>query len=528
MNRFWLGFAAAAAIAAGGGKASAATLETGAVVRIETGEVRGEATAAYRRFQAMPYAAPPVGDLRWRSPRPAARWSGVRDATQPSPACLQPPGGTSAKRLSEDCLYLDVVAPVAAAKGYLRPVLVWIYGGGFSTGAAMDYDSRRLAVEGDLVVVTLNYRLGALGFFGMPGLAGSGEFALQDQQAALRWVQRNIAAFGGDPANVTLAGESAGAMSTCAQLVSPQAKGLFQKGIMQSGSCIQGWPKSMIWPGAEAFEQFVPLATLQVDGAAAAAKLGCQGPDALTCLKALPGEAVLKGLPFSRPAYGGPLLPLKPAQALADGRIHRVPLIWGATHDEWRSSAGIYAKMTPFTPELYRTLLRDAFGARADQVEAVYSASAYGSPAYAWAAASTDNAWACPTLTSVRLARRRVPVFQYQFADADAPNPAYPLAPDFKLGAGHATELAYLFDLGGRPAAMRPDQKALASAMVRYWAAFAATGRPQVRGLPAWPEVTGDEERRALSLAPGVDAIRPVDIWTNHHCDLWATVTGGG
>ena len=506
------------------GPASAAPEADGAVVKTSAGLVRGEATATYRRFLAIPFAAPPVGDLRWRAPQPAAPWSGVRDARRSGPACLQPPGGSAAKTVTEDCLYLDVVAPVDAGPDKPRPVMVWVYGGGFTTGSASDYDARRLAVQGDVVVVTVNYRLGSMGFLGLPGLDGSGTFGLQDQQAGLRWVQRNIRAFGGDPHNVTLFGESAGAMSTCAQLVSPTSKGLFHKAIMQSGSCIQSWPKGMIWPTADAFHQFVPVDELASDGAAAAAKLGCSGADVLACLRKLPGDVALKGLPFSRPAYGGATLPEEPAKALAAGRFQAVPLIWGSTHDEWRSSSGIFAKTTPFTAELYRNILKGAYGDKAGEIEALYPLSANGTAEYAWAAASTDSVWSCATLASARLASRRTAVFQYQFDDQNAPNPAYPVPPGFKLGAAHATELMYLFDLSGNPAPFTPEQKALAHTMILYWSNFATTGHPGGPGAPDWRAFGGEADTTALSLAPGEGAIRPVDIGTNHHCGFWAKV----
>jgi len=516
-----LGLAAAALI---WGQASAAPDLDGAVVKTSAGLVRGEATTAYRRFLAIPFAAPPVGDLRWRAPQPVTPWSGIRDAVQPGPACLQPPGGSAAKQVTEDCLYLDVVAPADAAPDRPRPVMVWVYGGGFSTGSASDYDARRLAVQGDVVVVTVNYRLGAMGFLGLPGLEGSGTFGLQDQQAGLRWVHRNITAFGGDPHNVTLFGESAGAMSTCAQLVSPTSKGLFHKAIMESGSCIQRWAKGMIWPTAGGFHQFVPVDELASDGAAAAATLGCSGSDALACLRKLPGQAALKGLPFSRPAYGGETLPEEPAKALAEGHFHAVPLIWGSTHDEWRSSSGIFAKTTPFTAELYRGILKGAYGDKAAEIEALYPLSASGTAEYAWAAASTDSAWSCATLASARLASRRTTVFQYQFDDQNAPNPAYPVPPGFKLGAAHATELMYLFDLSGNPAPFTPEQKALAHTMILYWSNFATTGHPNGRGAPDWPAFGGATDVAAQSLAPGEGGIHPVNIWANHHCGFWAKV----
>jgi len=230
------------------------TADTGAIVRTDFGPVRGTVTSEYRTFQGIPYAAPPVGELRWRPPQPPERWSTPRDATTPGSRCPQLasaelgfPGS-----VDEDCLYLNVITPRSARPGQLRPVMVWVHGGAFLWGAGSDYDARRLAVGGDVVVVTVNYRLGLLGFLGHPSLEGSGNFGLQDQQAALRWVRRNAAAFGGDPGNITVFGESAGALSVCAQLASPASGGLFHRAVMQSGPCMMDWPDNALIPGVPA------------------------------------------------------------------------------------------------------------------------------------------------------------------------------------------------------------------------------------------------------------------------------------
>jgi para-nitrobenzyl esterase len=505
------------------GVLGATPLAAPGLVTMESGVLQGEIGAGFERFRAVPYAAAPVGPLRWRRPQPAARWDGVRDATQPGAGCLQSPGATAAPRLSEDCLFLEVTRPAGVDRGERLPVMVWIHGGGFSTGAGSDYDARRLAIEGRVVVVAVNYRLGSMGFYSHPNLEDSGLFGLLDQQEALRWVRRNAAAFGGNPANVTVFGESAGAMSICAQLVAPGAKGLFDKAILQSGTCLQRWAKSMIWPGAEGFDQFPALTETAAAGAAAAKTMGCGQPDAITCLRGLSAEVVMKSAGGARPAYGGAALPERPATALVEGRFHRVPLIWGSTRDEWRASAGIFDKTTPFTAGLYRKFLTEGFADRAKEVEARYPGSELGGAVYAWAAVSTDSAWSCPTLESVRAAGRHAPVYFYQFDDREAPNPAFPVAPDFKLGAAHATELAYLFDLPAGPTLTR-EQRTLASGMIGYWSSFARDGRPSAAGLPTWPAVTGSLETRALSLKPVPDSILIVDVEERHHCAFWRDV----
>lgn len=241
---------ATAVPAAGAGPASP-------VVRTEQGLVRGVAHDSYTTFDGIPYAAPPSGPLRWRAPVPAAAWHGVRDATKPASRCVQMPtpgagggGGAGAVVGSEDCLYLNVTVPATkpAATAKKRPVLVWMHGGAFLGGSGSDYGAERLAVQGDAIVVTVNYRLGIFGYFGHSGLGAAPPFGLADQQAALRWVRANAARFGGDPGSVTLFGESAGALGICAHLTSPTAAGLFQRAVLQSGSCLTSFPRGALAP----------------------------------------------------------------------------------------------------------------------------------------------------------------------------------------------------------------------------------------------------------------------------------------
>jgi para-nitrobenzyl esterase len=212
---------------------------SGPVVRTSDGAVRGLANGAVDEFLGIPYAAPPVGALRWRPPQPAARWFGVRDATQFGPHCPQLASPFGQASTSENCLFLNAVTPSWRPPRRRTPVMVWIHGGALVTGESDDYLPTKLVQDG-VTVVTINYRLGALGFLAHPALADakgqSGDYGLMDQQAALRWVQRNIAGFGGDPRNVTVFGESAGGLSTLSQLASPQARGLFEKAIVESGS----------------------------------------------------------------------------------------------------------------------------------------------------------------------------------------------------------------------------------------------------------------------------------------------------
>src|SRR5215471_13980724 len=320
---------AVAVVTAGAGNAIASPTSGSAnpVVRIDDGFVRGMATGTVDEFLGLPYAAPPTGNLRWRPPAPPAAWAGVRDATQFGPSCPQaltrnpllPPGP-----ISEDCLYLNVYTPPQGSGNEGSwPVLVWIHGGGLVQDGARDYDGSGLAADG-MVVVTINYRLGALGFLAHPALASrpggpAGNYGLMDQQAALRWVQRNIAQFGGNPDNVTIAGQSAGGLSVLAQMVSPGARGLFQRAIVESGTF--------------ALNQR-PLATAEAAGEAFATAVGCSDQTA-ACLRNAPVSNLVNDFGVEIPGVvDGSVLTQAIGTALAGGQFARVPVINGITHDE--------------------------------------------------------------------------------------------------------------------------------------------------------------------------------------------------
>ncbi|SDR79476.1 carboxylesterase/lipase family protein [Actinopolymorpha singaporensis] len=502
------------------------------VVRTDRGPVAGTATDHYRLFQGIPYAAPPTGRLRWANPRPAAHWDGVRTATNPGNPCPQGPGEVPGGSTTEDCLYLNVASPATAGPTTAgpkrpRPVVVWVHGGGFTSGAGSSYDARRLAVRGDVVVVTVNYRLGVFGYFALPGLRGSGDFGLQDQLAALRWVRRNIAAFGGDPHNVTLAGESAGGMSTCAFLTAPAAAGLFQKGIMQSGSCLLDWPENTWYPGMPAFAPYAPLAQVEEFGRETAADLHCADPQtavALACLRKVAPERLLAvDQPYNMPAYGTPLLPRDPAVALRAGHFRKVPVISGGNRDEGAGNAAALQHNQPLTEQGYLDLLTGTFGADAGrQVAAHYPVAAFGTPAQAWAAVISDRPWACPTLRGTQLLARRTTTYAYEFADRTAPNLGAPPPPNFRLGASHAFDLPYVFDFSAYGLRLDPAQQHLSDQMVGYWTRFAATGNPNGPGLPAWRAFRpGDTTAPALAT-PADGGVRPVDLAARHQCRFWA------
>ncbi|MER7146829.1 carboxylesterase/lipase family protein [Streptomyces xanthochromogenes] len=492
--------------------ASVSAAGSAPVVRTGAGVVRGADHEGYRVFFGVPYAAPPVGALRWALPRPAVAWRGVRDATRPAPACAQPAGEVPGGSTGEDCLHLNVTAPSDASPSRPRPVLVWLHGGGFTSGAGSSYDAHRMAVRGDVVVVTVDYRLGALGFLGRAGLPGSGTFGLADQQAALRYVRRNIGAFGGDARNVTLAGESAGAYAVCAQLASPAAAGLFHRAIMESGPCTGG-PARPFAPYA------VGPAAAEAAGAKLADAVGCaRRADVLGCLRRVPVARLLAAQGAdAQPEYGTPLLPRDPAGAVASGRMARVPVLIGANHDEgtvW--AAGIIAAGTSVTPANWPDVVREFVPdpARAAEVVAAYPVHGTdGGPVFG--AVVGDANYACPTLRTGSLLAARQPVWRYEFADPDPPRPT-PAPPPFPLGATHTTELPYLFDLGGRSRDMTEGQHRLADTMIGYWTRFARSGDPGGGGAPRWTR------SQVQGLAP--DRTGPVRPGAVHHCGLWATM----
>ena len=272
------------------------------------------------------------------------------------PPCAQQPAVPHA---SEDCLYLNITVPAGPGP---KPVMVFLHGGGLTTDSGSNYNPSRMAAAGDVIVVTIDFRLGIFGFFGHAGLPGSGTFGLQDQQAALRWVRANVTAFGGEPGNVTLFGQSGGAVATCAQLTSPGSEGLFQRAIMESGNCQLNYPRDASGSGVPAVSFFHPVAIVDRAGQAAATALRCNlGSNAadLACLRALPAPALAGQYDhFGVVATGTPVLPLDPTAALRRGLFQRIPVMLGQTRDEYRLLAGILAdESAPITSAQYAGLI---------------------------------------------------------------------------------------------------------------------------------------------------------------------------
>ncbi|MER6392451.1 carboxylesterase family protein [Streptomyces sp. NPDC001523] len=505
------------------------------VVRTDHGLVRGVAHGSYTAFSGIPYAAPPTGPLRWRAPAPAARWQGVRDATTAAPRCVQMPAPGAGEVVgSEDCLYLNVTTPTPTrtAAGQKRPVMVWMHGGAFLGGSGSDHDTRELTVRGDAVVVTINYRLGIFGYFGHPGLGSAPPFGLADQQAALRWVRANAERFGGDPGRVTLFGESAGALSVCAHLTSPTASGLFQRAVLQSGSCLMSFPAGALGPGTPAYEPFASRRDVQTAGTDAARQLGCAtgtSDEVQACLRGLSTDRLATAQlmqSFNRPAFGNALLPEAPRQAFTSGRFHRVPIIQGTNQDEMRMFVGVSLAAFPLhTENDYRARLVDAFGSSAPDVEAEYPAARHPTPALAWAAVLTDRSLACTTLAADRAIAAHapgLPLYGYEFSDPDAPVLlGLPANPGFPYGAAHGFELPYLFSSFPTERPLTDTQRALSHRMVDYWTSFARTGNPNRSDAPRWPVLRPSSPRTVQALAPGPGGVRPVDARAAHHCAFW-------
>jgi para-nitrobenzyl esterase len=512
--------------------------QPGEVVRVESGLLRGLVGDDTVSFLGVPYAAPPVGPLRWAPPKPPAQWSGIRDARKPASPAAQGPGELPSGSTSEDCLDFNITVPLRSANRGTKPVMVWLHGGGFSSGTANTYNPRRLVAEGGVIVVTVEFRLNIFGFFGFPGLDGSGTFGLQDQQAALRWIQRNIAAFGGDPGNVTLFGESGGAIAACGQLTSPGAAGLFHKAILQSGAATTSWPRNAANLGPHG-SFWRPVREIESAGDALAAEMGCKeqqgSPAALEWLRAQPTAALLAhSQGFGTAGHGGSVLPHHPAKAMKEGHFRAIPVISGYTRDEGRALALgmlLTAGGKAMTEDAYHDLLVKAFGARARQVEDRYPRSRYGSPALAWAAIYTDRMFACPQLVATRDLARHAPAYAYEFADPNAPG-LLPIFPGFPPGASHSGELPFLFDIENRPVditgkhiPLADEQKALARTMVRYWTRFAHTGNPNGTETPHWPRFSADSATPPVQvLASGPKGVGPSrDATAAHQCDFWAT-----
>ena len=456
-----------------------------AQVKIDSGALAGGASDGVLSFKGVPFAAPPVGPLRWRAPQPAAAWAGVRPATDYGHDCMQLPFPSDAAPLGtkpdEDCLVMNVWRP-AESTGRKLPVMVWLYGGGFVNGGSSPavYDGGQFAKHG-IVFVSFNYRLGRFGFFAHPALSKAnadggllGNYAYMDQIAALKWVQRNIAAFGGDPANVTVFGESAGGGSVHMLLTSPMARGLFAKAVIESGGGRGGLLGSRTVQAAEP----IGVAFAKANG------IEGDGPDALAALRALPQEKLVNGLnmasmgPAAATYVGGPLLDGKlvvenPDDAYRAGRGARVPVMIGA------NSQDIGFAFAKSMDELFKP-----FGANVAKARAAYDPANTGDVRAVGAKVAMDRTMEEPArFTAAEFARQGLASYEYRFSYvATSMRGQWP-------GAPHATEIPYVFDTVATKYGkdLTPADEATAKAANAYWANFAKTGDPNGPGLPHWP-----------------------------------------
>ncbi len=465
---------------------------TGPVVEAPAGTVEGRTVKGMRIFKNIPYAAPPVGKLRWAPPQPHARWQNVRDATSFGPACMQPKRtapsiyGGDQPAMSEDCLSLNIWAPEGASN---LPVFLWIHGGSLTSGSASDplYDGSALADRG-MVVVSINYRLGALGYLAHPALSAespdniSGNYGLLDQIAALEWVKRNIGAFGGDAGNVTIAGESAGALSVMYLMTAPDARGLFHKAIAESAYMVSA-------PALrEKRNGMVPAEDQGVD---LAQKLGAAS---LAALRAMSAEEIVNKAPangyFPFPVIDGKTVPRQLVESFDRNEQAPVPILAGFNAGEIRSLRFLLPK-APADAATYEAAIRANYGEFADAFLARYPAKNIDESMLA-ATRDAMYGWTSERLVSNQAALGQ-PAYFYFF------DHGYPATEQWKLHAFHAAELPFVFDTAGKTPPLWPEipnklvERKLTEAMGDYWASFARDGQPRAKGQPDWLPYSEDK-----------------------------------
>lgn len=522
-------------------------------LRVETkeGPVKGFVANNVAEFLGIPYAAPPVGNLRWRPPRKHESWTKVLHATAYGPQCAQtqerpfngPPNN------NEDCLYINVFTPNLDAGNKSKvPVMFWSYGGGEADGESNDYDGSKLAAQGHVVVVTFNYRMNLMGFLAHPALNNEGHlfanYGLLDNQFALKWVHQNIAAFGGDPNNVTVFGQSAGSRNSASEVVSPLAKGLFHRAIFESGAIPPETPLSIAEQKAIAF----------------AVAAGCgSGTDAKTakCLRALTAAQVeaLAGTVSGNSAYvtglivDGTILPEPAIDQYTKGNFNHVPILDGDVLNEGTfelSGTEYYeSPRTPLTEDQFLADMNKTYGGNAgpggsppayppgtvDKVLKQYPLKAYPSPELQWAAVRTDSGYSCPTRHVNRILASQVPLYTYEFRDQTAPIYG-PKMPGFEYLAYHTSDIRYYWrDYHGGPLGiLRPlnkKQEKLSDQLIAAWSNFARTGNPNGLGNTPWPRYQPKKNGLIFSenIAPAGLGTETDAFWSaEHKCDFWEKV----
>jgi para-nitrobenzyl esterase len=490
---------------------AAGEIQAGTLIRLADGDVQGEVDGGTRRFLGIPFAAPPLGNLRWHAPVPPAPWTDVLQATEFGNACPQRPSTLGTPSEQEDCLYLNVWTPDPAPREPL-PVMVWFHGGGNEFGSAGDlvplgltgriYDGKYLTAARDVVVVTTNYRLGVFGFLAHPALATedpdypfAGNQGLLDQRTALTWVQSNIRAFGGDPDQVTIFGESAGSVDVCFHVVSPGSRGLFHRAISESGGCTTRQATA-----AEGAETAMRLAEA----------VGCgQAADSLACLRQAPVGSLLDAGVAQSATIDGGFLPDQPRTRFAAGQYEKVPYILGSNADE---GTIFFLGIAPVTNEAeYLTALRARYGDRAEAVAAVYPVASYPKPQDALVRAVGDSTLVCPTYDSARRAAAGgADVYLYNFA-----RPVQiPAIAALDLRALHGAEIAYVFRSVDPPS---EADRLLSEAIQGYWTRLARSGDPNGDGALPWPRYADASDQRI-----NLDAeISVVSRFRRTECEFW-------
>jgi para-nitrobenzyl esterase len=498
-------------------------------VKTSLGAVEGMRHDGADVFYGIAYALPPTGERRLAAPVPAASWTEPLRATIPPSACpqLASPDPAGLASSNEDCLYLNVWRPTPASGAALRtrPVMVWIHGGGFveGYGAAKQYDATRLALSADAVVVTVNYRVGALGFLAISDLDDadarhvSGNYGLLDLQMALRWVAKEIAGFGGDPGNVTVMGESAGANAVLGLLASPASEGLFQRAIVQSAT-----------DGAHT----LPLKQAERERYAnALQEIGCGTANTVACLRAARSDAFLRVTARPTMVQDGLVLPLDPFEAFRLGRFMKVPVLIGTNAKEnylFTARVESDALKRTMVPADIPGLLKSSFGDKAGMVALQYRPEAYVTASALIGSALTDRRFACMANLARNALAAEVPVYGYELDIAD-PVQQQPLVPGSDLPnlSYHTTDLGYVFNNDNDAHALTGRNAALSKMMVGYWAAFAAGGEPNASEanangggaarVPWWRFTKDGHAILSISDAPAMRS----DFADEHKCAFW-------
>lgn len=498
---------------AGGATLAPVTVEGSKATAVTpAGAIAGTAESSTVVFRGIPFAAPPVGNLRWKAPVPAPKWEGTYNASVFAKHCPQENAKTD-PNASEDCLYLNVYAPKSAAtsSGAKRPVMVWIHGGANAFGASDSYDPTSLVETGDVVVVTLNYRLGALGFLAHPALrtesGTAANYGVMDQQLALKWVKENIAGFGGDASNVTIFGESAGGLNVTSHLVSAGSAGLFHKAVIQSSGYLLETPT---------------LAEAEAKGSSFASRVGCSD-QSLACLRSKSVSEILNAqgtVNTDSAAYfqmfqDGAVLKESHDKALAGGRFHRVPVMVGSNSNE----GNLWYGSTPGNEAQYNAVAA-AFSLEnhkdTNATKAAYLLSSYATPGQAASAILGDSEFSCPTRKTANWFASHVPTYTYEFSD-----------PAALFKGGHFDDIYYLFHYKGAPAvgiSGGSDSKALSLAMRRYWTSFARNGDPNGNGTPTWNAYRPAQANLHLLMPPVPRedmAAAAENFVTRHKCNYW-------